>query len=74
MIWISISAAAMGYPKDVTGYKFYINNWDFDMGSPRGLKEGDAEQYKFGSGTLSVSEVPLVCDELDEPIVIPSAE
>lgn len=72
MIWLSISAAAMGYPKDITGYKFYINNWDFDMGSPRGLKEGDAEQYKFGSGTLSASAVPLVCDETDTVITIPS--
>ena len=72
MIWLSISAAAMGYPKDISGYKFYINNWDFDMGSPRGLKEGDAEQYKFGSGTLSVSAVPLVCDEIDTVITIPS--
>lgn len=70
MIWIKISAAAMGYPSDISGYKFYVNTWDFDMGSPRGLKAGDAERYKFGSGSLSVSETPLVCDETDEVIVI----
>lgn len=70
MIWIKISAAAMGYPSDITGYKFYVSTWDFDMGSPRGLKAGDAERYKFGSGTLDVSTVPLVCDETDEVIVI----
>lgn len=70
MIWFNISAAAMGYPKDISGYKFYINTWDFDMGSPRGIKAGDAEQYKFGTGELDVDSVPLVCDETDEIIVI----
>ena len=70
MIYFKISAAAMGYPKDITGYKFYVNTWDFDMGSPRGVKEGDASQYKFGSGNLNPNDIPLVCDELDEPIVI----
>ena len=70
MIWIKISAAAMGYPSDISGYKFYVNTWDFDMGSPRGLKAGNAERYKFGSGSLSVDETPLVCDETDEIIVI----
>lgn len=70
MIWFNISAAAMGYPKDIAGYKFYINTWDFDMGSPRGIKAGDAEQYKFGTGELAVDTVPLVCDETDEIIVI----
>jgi hypothetical protein len=70
MIWIKISAAAMGYPSDISGYKFYVNTWDFDMGSPRGLKAGDAETYKFGSGTISVGDTPLVCDETDEVIVI----
>ncbi|WP_294428987.1 alpha-amylase family glycosyl hydrolase [uncultured Treponema sp.] len=70
MIWIKISAAAMGYPSDITGYKFYINTWDFDMGSPRGLKAGDSDRYKFGSGTLSVDDVPLVCDETNNVIVI----
>lgn len=70
MIWFKISAAAMGSPNDISGYKIYINTWDFDMGSPRGLKEGDAERYKFGSGTLSVGNVPLVCDETDNVIII----
>ncbi len=70
MIWFKISAAAMGYPSDISGYKFYINTWDFDMGSPRGLKAGDAERYKFGSGNLSVDQVPLVCDETDTVITI----
>ena len=70
IIWIKISAAAMGFPKDITGYKFYINTYDFDMGSPRGMKEGDAERYKFGTSDLSVDDVPLVCDETDEVVVI----
>lgn len=70
MIWFNISAAAMGYPKDISSYKFYINTWDFDMGSPRGIKAGDAAQYKFGTGELAVDTVPLVCDETDEIIEI----
>lgn len=70
MIWFNISAAAMGYPKDISGYKFYINTWDLDMGSPRGIKAGNAEQYKFGTGELALDTVPLVCDETDEIIVI----
>ena len=70
MIWIKISAAAMGYPSDISGYKFYINTWDFDMGSPRGIKAGNCERYKFGTGTLTVAETPLVCDETDTVIVI----
>ena len=70
MIWIKITAAAMGYPDDISGYKFYINTWDFDMGSPRGLKAGDAEVYKFGSGSIAVENTPLVCDETDNVIVI----
>ncbi len=70
MIWFKISAASIGYPNSLENYRFYVNTWDFDMGSPRGMKEGDAERYKFGSGTLPVNSVPMVCDELDTVIVI----
>lgn len=65
MIWFTISAASMGYPKDITGYKFYINNYDFDMGSPRGMVQGDAEQWKFGSGEVPLDDCPRVVDETD---------
>lgn len=70
MIWFKISAAAMGYPSSISGYKFYINTFDFDMGSPRGIKAGEPEKYKYGTGDLSVAETPAVCDETDEIIVI----
>lgn len=70
MIWFKISAAAMGYPSSISGYKFYINTFDFDMGSPRGIKTGDPEKYKFGCGDLSVDETPAVCDETDNIIVM----
>lgn len=70
MIWFTISAAAMGYPSDISGYKFYINNYDFDMGNPRGMVEGDPEQWKFGTGSISLDECPRVVDETDEIIII----
>ncbi|MCK9171228.1 MAG: alpha-amylase family glycosyl hydrolase [Treponema sp.] len=70
MIWFKISAAAMGYPSSITGYKFYINDWDFDMGSPRGVVSGNAERYKFGTGTLAVDDTPKVTDETDNVITI----
>lgn len=70
MIWFKISAAAMGYPSSISGYKFYINTFDFDMGNPRGIKTGEPEKYKFGCGDLTVEETPAVCDETDEIIVI----
>lgn len=70
MIYFKISAATMGYPKDISGYKFYINTWDFDMGSPRGLIEGDATRYRFACGNMNIDKVPLVCDETDDIITI----
>ncbi len=70
MIWFTISAAAMGYPNDISGYKFYINNYDFDMGNPRGMVQGDPEQWKFGSGSVPLDECPRVVDETDNIIVI----
>ena len=73
MIWITISAGAMGYPKSIDGYKFFIDDYDFDMGSPRGMVEGEAEEWKFGTGDLKLEETPRVVDEGDEVIVIPSS-
>lgn len=79
MIWIKISAASMGYPSDISGYKFYINTWDFDMGNPRGIVKGEPEEYKFGTGDTNIEPekgnegyqpVPFVCDELDNIITI----
>lgn len=70
MIWFEISAASIGYPANLSGYKFYVNTWDFDMGSPRGIVKGDATRYKFGSGELDVDSIPLVCDETDNVITI----
>lgn len=70
MVWFKVSAAAMGSPVSIKGYKFYINTYDFDMGSPRGIKAGDPEQYKFGTGSLTIAETPVVCDETDNIIVI----
>ena len=70
MIWFEISAASIGYPANLSGYKFYVNTWDFDMGSPRGVVKGDATRYKFGSGELDVDSIPLVCDETDNIITI----
>jgi len=70
MIWFKISAASIGFPKNLASYKFYLNTWDFDMGNPRGVKDGDAERYKFGSGSLKASEIPTVCDETDEIITL----
>ena len=70
MILFEISAASIGYPANLSGYKFYVNTWDFDMGSPRGVVKGDASRYKFGSGELDVNSIPLVCDETDNIITI----
>lgn len=70
MIYFKISAASLGYPKDISGYKFYINTWDFDMGSPRGLVEGEAQLWRFACGDMNTEDVPLVCDETDEIITI----
>ena len=44
----AVTPAAMGYPSSISGYKFYINTFDFDMGNPRGIKTGELEKYKFG--------------------------
>lgn len=70
MVWFTISAASMGYPSDISGYKFYVNTYDFDMGNPRGIQAGDPDQYKFGYGTMNEEDVPLVLDETDSVIVI----
>ena len=70
MIWFEISAASIGYPANLSGYKFYVNTWDFDMGIPRGVVKGDATRYKFGSGELDVDSIPLICDETDNIITI----
>lgn len=65
MIYFTISAAAMGYPSDISGYKFYINTWDYGLAENRALQEGTATAWNFGTGTLSLSECPRVCDETD---------
>lgn len=69
MVWFTISSQAMGLPADLSGYKIYINTWDFDMGNPRGIQNGAAERYKFGT-SIAVADTPLVCDETDTVIVI----
>lgn len=71
MIWFTISAASLGYPKDISGYKIYINTYDFDMGSPRGMVEGEPEEWKFGTGSVPLAQTPRVVDETDTIIVIP---
>ena len=65
MIWFTISAASLGYPTDISGYKIYINTYDFDMGSPRGMVEGEPEEWKFGTGSVPLAQTP------DNIIVIP---
>lgn len=55
MIWFTIPASAIGNPSDLTGYKFYINTYDFDMGNPRGMIVGSPEQYKYAT-SLSFEE------------------
>lgn len=69
MIWFTISASSLGYPKDITGYKIYINTYDFDMGAPRGMVEGEHEEWKFGTA-ISLEDTPRVIDELDTIIEI----
>lgn len=71
MIWFTISAASLGYPTDISGYKIYINTYDFDMGSPRGMVEGEPEEWKFGTGSVPLAQTPRVVDETDTIIVIP---
>lgn len=69
MIWFTISAASLGYPEDITGYKIYVNTFDYDMGAPRGMVEGFPEEWKFGT-SLTLQETPRVIDETDNIIVI----
>lgn len=70
MIYFRISAAALGSPASLKGYKFYLNTWDFDMQKQRGMQAGDATKWNFGTGDLPLKDVPYVCDELDNVIVI----
>ena len=70
MIWFTISAASIGYPKNIDGYKIYINNFDFDMGSPRGMIDGEPETWKFGTGSIPKDNCPAVVDETDSVIII----
>lgn len=70
MIWFTISAASIGYPKNIDGYKIYINNFDFDMGSPRGMIDGEPETWKFGTGSIPKDKCPAVVDETDSVIII----
>ena len=74
MIWITLTAGALGYPSDISGYKIFFDNYDFDMGSPRGIVEGDSVEWKFGTGELTLEETPKVVDEIDTVISIPTAE
>ena len=69
MIWFTISAASLGYPEDITGYKIYVNTFDYDMGAPRGMVEDFPEEWKFGT-SLTLQETPRVIDETDNIIVI----
>ena len=55
MIWFTIPANAIGNPANLSGYKFYINTYDFDMGNPRGMIVGKPEQYKYAT-SLSFEE------------------
>ena len=70
MIWITFSSAALGDSEDISNYKFYLNNWDFDMGKYRGIVKGEPEEWKFGTGDVSLDKMPLVCDETDNIITI----
>lgn len=50
MIWFTIPSGSIGNPANLSGYKFYINTYDFDMGNPRGMIVGsNPEQYKFAT-------------------------
>ena len=55
MIWFTIPANAIGNPANLSGYKFYINTYDFDMGNPREMIVGKPEQYKYAT-SLSFEE------------------
>lgn len=80
IIWLTISADAIGNPEDITGWKIFITTWDFDNGSPRDLvkfgtvrtdgttvQKAADEPYKF---TTKYNNVPHICDALDQIIVI----
>jgi hypothetical protein len=71
VILFTFSAASLGYPSDISGYKFYINTWDEDMGALRSFVTGSSTQWKYGTGTCAEEDFPLVADETDTIIVIP---
>ena len=60
LIKFYIKGASLGNPTSLSGWKIYINTYDYDMGDLRGMAVAPSG-WKFGGGDISTD--PLVIDE-----------
>lgn len=65
-----IPAASLGNPSSLTGWKVFIDTYDYDMGKLRAMQEGAAGQWAVGTGTCPLADAPRVLDEIDDVILL----